>query len=351
MRQTMLAKEKLRKPTVRPSPSNWSNLSPQTLAGKAILFELGAQLGLLDPLLTEQKISVRHVAHHVDVKESFASAYYAALAQAGLAKLSAETANGEPCYSASSDLADSLNEVSYIVWGLVSCAPLISNARAFSQDARSAAELYHRDGEHVARTSKWMGEHDWYPHAEAAIVSTHPRKIIDLGSGSGGLLIRCLRKVTEAQGIGIDENADACARAKLNAKDADLDDRLSIVEAPIQNLLDDSTLIEGADVIHAGFVFHDLMPEDEETLNALLRICREKSPTGKMVIVEAVPYSKNAEERAFSAAFTFLHHHFMGRRFLTEEGWKEKLSAAGYRSVVVERLGASGGRIFTATPF
>jgi hypothetical protein len=40
----------------------------------------------------------------------------------------------------------------------------------------------------------------------------------------------------------------------------------------------------------------------------------------------------------------------MGRRFLTENEWKNKLVAAGYRNVIVNQLGLSGGRIFVADP-
>jgi hypothetical protein len=39
----------------------------------------------------------------------------------------------------------------------------------------------------------------------------------------------------------------------------------------------------------------------------------------------------------------------MGRKLLTENEWSAKLSAAGYQTVEISRLGISGGRIFKAT--
>ena len=331
-----------------PSASNYTEASPQTLAGQAVLLELGAQLGLLDPLLSRREVSAIEAAKAAQIEEAFVSGYYDALASAGLAAASRENSNGAGRYCASPDLPDALNAVSYIVWALTSCAPLVSNARAFARDRQAAAEIYHRNGEHVARTSKWMGDSDWYPHAENEIISANPRKIVDLGSGSCRLLVRCLQKLPQARAVGIDLSTDACARATLAIKDAGLQERLTLIEKPIQSLLDDPTPLESSDVVHAGFVFHDLMPDEEKDLDAILKAIRENAPRGILVVIEAVPYAQNPEERAFSAAFTFIHKYFMGLKFLTEEGWKEKLKAAGYKHIAVSRLGASGGRIFTA---
>ena len=47
-----------------------------------------------------------------------------------------------------------------------------------------------------------------------------------------------------------------------------------------------------------------------------------------LVIVDAVPYAAAPRESAFSAAFTFLHSHFMGRQLLSEDLWRRKLTAA-----------------------
>jgi hypothetical protein len=126
-------------------------------------------------------------------------------------------------------------------------------------------------------------------------------------------------------------------------------DRISVIEAPIQSLIDDPSPVKNVDIIHGGFVFHDLMPDEEATLDALLRTFRKAAPTGMLLIVDAVPYGETPGERAFSAAFTFLHSHFMARQLLTEVEWRTKLSAAGYNNVEITPLGISGGRIFRAT--
>lgn len=54
-------------------------LSFQTLAGNAVLLEIGARLGLVDALLSQEKITVSEMAFRSGVSEDFVSAYYSAL--------------------------------------------------------------------------------------------------------------------------------------------------------------------------------------------------------------------------------------------------------------------------------
>jgi len=321
--------------------------SAQTLAGNAVLLEIGAKLGILDVLLSRSDISVASAARKSGLNEPLVADYFSALAHAGLVRAVPRPSDGIE-YAIAPDLAQVVNEAGYLLWSLTSCAPLIANAQSFFRDLGSSTRAYLRDGEHVARTSRWMGEQDFYPQAEDAIVSRRPNKIVDLGSGTCALLIRCLRALPEAHGVGIDINPDACAKARSIISSAGMTDRLSVAEAPIQSLVDDPSPIVGADVIHAGWVFHDLLPAEEDTLDALLKTFCRHARTGALVMVEGVPYAQNPGEHAFSAAYTFLHTHFMGRRLLTEGEWRAKLSAAGYQTVEITRLGISGGRIFRA---
>lgn len=87
------------------------------------------------------------------------------------------------------------------------------------------------------------------------------------------------------------------------------------------------------DVIHAGFVFHDLNPTQSQVLPSLLAAIKAASPRVKLVIVDAIPDDVPWENNAYSLAFTFLHTHFMDRKFPHRGGLESPLEQAGFMDV------------------
>ena len=162
------------------------------------------------------------------------------------------------------------------------------------------------------------------------------------------MLVKCLKQLPGTTGVGVDLSFVSCDIARKEAKDEGLSDRLDFIHSPIQALTEDASPLFGAEVIHAGFVLHDLMPDEEPMLIKLLAVCRSAAPDATLIIVDAVPFAKNEDERAFSAAFSYLHHGFMGRQLQSEYAWSEKLANAGFKSIEVQKLGIPGGRLFVA---
>jgi release factor glutamine methyltransferase len=66
---------------------------------------------------------------------------------------------------------------------------------------------------------------------EAALAHPAPRRVIDLGTGSGALLLAALHEWPQAQGIGIDRSAEALATARGNAVRLGLDARATMLAA------------------------------------------------------------------------------------------------------------------------
>lgn len=316
----------------------------QDLTGKAILFEIGAKAGILDLIEDNEIISVSEISRQLDIPEDFVTTYLETFENLQLLSRHSNQIN----YIKSPDYEAEKNKIGYLCWGMMSCAPLIANTKAFTANFDNAVNTHHRCGEHVARTSKWMGEVDFYPHAESVICDLKPRKMVDLGSGTCGLLIRLAGKIKGLAGVGVDLSKDACEQAKIRLQNLGLDKQIQVIEAPIQALVENNSVFRDADVVHAGFVFHDLMPDEEETLDALLACINKTAPKAILVIVDAVPFAKAVHERSFSSAFTFLHKFFMGRRLQSEEEWHTKLAKAGYTDISIKPLGISGGRVFVA---
>ncbi|WP_329236529.1 hypothetical protein OG417_32230 [Actinoallomurus sp. NBC_01490] len=92
-----------------------------------------------------------------------------------------------------------------------------------------------------------------------------------------------------------------------------------------------------------------MMPDEEDVADGVLRQCRDAlNPGGRLAITDAAPYVTNERERRFSAAVTYFHKEFMGRRLLTDEEWKAKLTAAGFDSVETVPLRFPTGRLHIA---
>jgi SAM-dependent methyltransferase len=228
--------------------------------------------------------------------------------------------------------------------------PFIEHAREFLTDPKAAWAKHQRNGRHVAVSSEWMGSKAFYPAAFESILAAEPKRIVDLGAGTCRLLIDVLGRFPESTAVGLDIDHASCEAAKLAGEAAGVADRLTVYERPIQSVAEDPTPVQGADLIHAGFVFHDMMPEEEKTADQVLANCRDAMPAGGlMAITDAVPYASSERERRFSALVTYYHQQFMSRRLLSEQQWSEKLTAAGFRKVECVELGFPTGRLFLAT--
>ena len=62
-------------------------------------------------------------------------------------------------------------------------------------------------------------------------------QILDIGCGSGCLLISCLRELTKSTGIGLDISSDALAVTKINVKNYKLNKRVELHKESIFNFL------------------------------------------------------------------------------------------------------------------
>jgi precorrin-6B methylase 2 len=279
------------------------------------------------------------------VPEAGMATFLAALAASGLV----ERRTDDQKFVACSDFADRRLEAGYMAWALNANRPFLENAPEFLRDYESAAAKYSRSGRWVAVSSRWVGSKDFYPQAFTEITGGNPRHIVDLGAGAGGLLINLLRQLPRSTAMAIDMSPAACTEAIRAAKEADVGDRLQVVNRPIQSLVDDPAPLANADVVHAGFVMHDILG-DSEVFSAVLSACRASlTDHGKMVIVDAVPYSADTRERAFSALFSYLHAQFMRVELPSQDGWEAALRRAGFSRVTCTPLGLPASRMFVAS--
>lgn len=249
----------------------------------------------------------------------------------------------------SADYAERRYEAGYLTWALNASRPHIENVGEFIADYPTAAAKHQRDGRRVAVSSRWMGSFGAAPVAFAEITGRRPARLVDLGAGSGGLLIELLRRLPDSTAVAVDINAAACDEASRNARRAGMADRLEVVNRSVQSLVEDPTPISGVDLIHAGFVMHDILA-DTESADAVLRTLRSSlAEGGALVVMDAVPYATEPRERAFSALFTYLHTMAMDVELPTQEQWYAAFEKAGFTSITHTPLRWPAGRMFVVS--
>ncbi|WP_327350853.1 methyltransferase [Streptomyces sp. NBC_01304] len=316
------------------------------LAAAAALLEMGDRLGVFDVILPGKEFTVAELATATELPEQGITGYLEALESAGI--IQHATVAGDSFVTAD-DFEELQHQAGYISWTMNANRPFIENARAYLTDQSLPTGAYTRDGRQVAVSSQWMGSLAYYPAAVETIIEARPKRVADLGAGTCRLLIEILQAFPDTTGVGLDLDGPSCAAARVAAEQEGVGDRLTVVERSIQSVADDATPLEGADVISAGFVFHDMMPDEEHIADKVLANCRDAlRPGGIMAITDAVPYLRNERERAFSAAVTYYHRQFMKRKLLTEQEWEAKLLGAGFSSVKTVELGFPTGRLFIA---
>lgn len=314
------------------------------LAAAAALLEMGDRLGVVAHLGSDTVLEAGAVAADVDVPEAALVRYLDALESAGIV-----IREGAGRYRACPDFATVLHQAGYVSWTMNANRPFVEHAREFFTDWEQASRTYLRDFREVAVSSQWMGSYAFYPAALGTIIDAKPRKVVDLGAGTCRLLINVLDAVPGSTGVGLDLAADACRAAEEAVAQAGMSERITVVERPIQSIATNPKIIKDADVIHAGFVFHDMLPEEEDVCDEVLAKCREAlTPDGFLAITDAVPYLRNDRERRFSTAVSYFHGEFMHRRLQTEEQWIERLRSAGFSDVSSVTLAFPTGRLFLA---
>jgi predicted RNA methylase len=266
------------------------------------------------------------------------------MVRAGLIEQGQDEEQFVPC----ADLADRRYAAGYLSWALDANRPYIDHAAEFVRDPAAAGEQWRRDGRRVAVSSRWIGSFGFYPGVFSEIVSRRPRRIVDLGAGAAALLIGLLTEIPAAEGVAVDISPAACEEAERAARAAGVDDRLTVLNRSIESLVDDADPLRGADVVHAGFVMHDVR-SDPVVLDGILRRCRESvADGGCLIVTDAVGYSADPRERAFSALFSYLHESAMNVTLPNERDWCEDLERAGFATVSSMPLRMPGSRLFVA---
>jgi precorrin-6B methylase 2 len=313
-------------------------------AAYTALLEIAQRVGLSQMLDSGASFTLADASAVTRTGQVQTASLLSALVAAGLL----DPDESSSTFIASVDLAERRYQAGYLAWTLDANRIYIDHCADFMRDAENAASTYRRDGHKVALTTQWIGTKGFYPDIKNEIIRSKPDRVVDLGAGAGALAIDLLVAQPALTALALDVSGGACDAASSAARVAGVDGRLDVVRRSIESLVEDPSPLQGADVIHAAFVLHDIVKYDDVFLGVLSACRKELGDGGRLVVADAVRYASDREERAFSALFTYLHANFMGVELPSEERWIDLFERAGFRDVECRRLRTPGTRMFLA---
>ena len=154
----------------------------------------------------------------------------------------------------------------------------------------------------------------------------HDHHVLDIGCGTGSLLVKLKRRYGAAQVVGLDPDPKALRRARIKAARAGVSvqlDRGFATELPYRR--------ESFDRVLSSFMFHHLdQQEREKMLSQVLRVLK---PGGSFHLVDFI--ADGASEGFFDRLFR--SHAYM--RDNSDERIRELMGQAGFRNPVKVKEG------------
>ncbi|WP_260867620.1 class I SAM-dependent methyltransferase [Streptomyces sp. SAJ15] len=215
-------------------------------------------------------------------------------------------------------------------WMTRGCGELFSTLPDLMRTDNRVGSFYRRDAAAISVACREINAEWWDPVFLPVVNGLDFSYVADLGSGSGGRLIRLAQSRPGVRGLGIDAADGAIDVATKAVAEAGLADRITITQG-------DATALEprpeyaGVDLLTSFMMGHDFWPRAEAV--ASLRRIREVFPDLKHFLLADATRTTAYGDRdmpIFSMAFEFAHA-VMGDYLPTLEEWGPVFEEAGWR--------------------
>jgi cyclopropane fatty-acyl-phospholipid synthase-like methyltransferase len=176
----------------------------------------------------------------------------------------------------------------------------------------------------VAQTSSLL-EQLAIPRVMKVMKKAKPKKVVDVGCGSGGYLVKLSQKFPKAKMIGIELNEDVAEEASKNCKNQE---QVEIVCKDVHQWSPD----EKVDFVMLNNILHYISPDDR--IELFKKISEWLPPKGTLSVVSPIHNSKHGGQ--FSSVFNSFFTAFDNLYPLPSE--KDLNDLAGAAGLKVEKL-------------
>jgi demethylmenaquinone methyltransferase/2-methoxy-6-polyprenyl-1,4-benzoquinol methylase len=213
----------------------------------------------------------------------------------------------------------------------------------------------------INRLITWGLDKNWRDLATHECLGTGPRRVLDLGCGTGDLAITIVRRAKNYVAVfGLDFSPEMLEAAKLKSEAIFGKDRIAFTQSEAASLPFPNDYF---DIIGISFAFRNLVYKNPIVNFHLAEMFRVLSPGGRLVIVES-SQPKSKFVRWFFHLYLRTYVYWVGwwlsgnkgaykyltesvRRFFSPDEIRDLLKASGFREVSYRPLlwGAAGVHI------
>ncbi|MEV0675146.1 methyltransferase domain-containing protein [Actinosynnema sp. NPDC050436] len=236
-------------------------------------------------------------------------------------------------------------DIGYLIWLSGGYGVPLRSAASFVTGARAPGDHAGRDGRAVAVGSAVVGRGDLVPQAMELLGTVEPSRALDLGCGNAHLLMAVCERFG-ITGVGVDENAEACAEAGREVDARGLADRVGIVRADaaeVGAVLD----ADRFDLVIAFFLLHEILASGRDALVRYLRGLSRRLPASAHLLIAEVAPAEGAHSGPFAPEFTLVHS-MMGQTLLGRDEWFAVLAEGGFRVVREQDCAMPSGLLLLA---
>lgn len=204
-----------------------------------------------------------------------------------------------------------------------------------------------RDGHFVALSAALAGQKSTFDVVSSRAKELRPRRILDVGCGSGDFLLQLLDACSAEKAYGLDLSEEACRIARENAAARGVGDKVEIYRCDVRQALERVPELEGTvDVITGLFVFHELLGGNHDSMtSALRRLGTMLRPGGALLILDKqTDVLDKGEAPPFFTEFKYLHD-VTDQELCDQATWKALLNEAGF-DVTATPLALNSGNVF-----
>ncbi|MCE7079475.1 methyltransferase domain-containing protein [Streptomyces sp. ST2-7A] len=300
------------------------------------------EIGALEELHRERRLDVRAFAIRENLDESSTVGLFRALAVAGIVRREGTVVTPRERFE------EAYRTKSFFHWLTRGSAELFREIPSVLPRANRTGDFYRRDPAAIAYACREIDEVTYAPTFRKALreIDFTPRRVADLGCGSGARLRQILELYPSATGIGIDvaDPALEVARAELEA--AELGHRAGFVHGDVLRL-SPAPEYDSVDLLTCFMMGHDFWQDrGREGAIATLRGLREAFPGARRLLIGDATRTTFADDElpVFTLGFE-LGHDLMGTYLPSIAEWESVIPESGWELVGMHRIEMTVGEV------